>query len=85
MKKGYVLVFFDFIDLEQLLKLCKKAGLRSPVYSRLPKTLLETIQLRGYDLKAEISTLCLLPVVFHDGKAKDFVNPYFIQDLRDMS
>jgi hypothetical protein len=51
----------------------------------MPKTLLETIQNRGYDPKAEISALCLLPVVYHDGKAKDFVNPYFIQDLRDMT
>lgn len=85
MKKGYVLVTFDFTDLELFLKICKKAGLRSPLYSRLPKTLIETIQMRGYDLKAEISALCLLPVVFHDGKAKDFVNPYFIQDLRDMT
>ena len=85
MKKGYVLVTFDFTDLQLLLKLCKKAGLRSPLYRRLPKNLLETIQLRDSNPKAEISCLCLLPVVFHDGKAKDFVNPYFIQDLRDMT
>ncbi len=85
MKKGYVLVTFDFTDLQLLLKLCKKAGLRSPLYRRLPKNLLETIQLRDSNPKAEISSLCLLPVVFHDGKAKDFVNPYFIQDLRDMT
>ena len=85
MKKGYVLVTFDFTDLHQFLKLCRKSGLRSPLYTRLPRTLLETIQARGYDLKAEISSLCLLPVVYHDGKAKDFVNPYFIQDLRDMT
>jgi hypothetical protein len=80
-----VIVTFDFTDLHQFLKLCKKSGLRSPLYSQLPKTLLETIQLRGHDAKAEISSLCLLPVVYHDGKAKDFVNPYFIQDIRDMT
>jgi hypothetical protein len=85
MKKGYVLVTFDFTDLQQLLKVCKKAGLRSPLYKKIPKNLMEAIQLREIDLKAEISCLCLLPVVFHDGKAKDFVNPYFIQDLRDMT
>lgn len=84
MKKGYVLVTFDFKDLNQFLKICKKKGLRSPLYAKLPTTLWETIQTRGSDLKAEISLLCLLPVVYHDGKAKDFVNPYFIQDLRDM-
>lgn len=84
MKKGYVLVSFDFEDLHQFLRLCKKSGLRSPLYKTIPKTLLETIQLRGTDLKAEISSLCLLPVVYHCGKNKDFVNPYFLQDLRDM-
>jgi hypothetical protein len=84
MKKGYVIVSFDFEDLQLFLTICKKAGLRSPLYKTMPKTLLETIQLRGTDLKAEISTLCLLPVVYHGGKAKEFVNPYFIQDLRDM-
>lgn len=84
MKKGYVIVTFSFQDLEQFLKLCQKGGLRSPLYRKIPKTLLETIQNRRTDLKAEISALCLLPVIHHDGKAKDFVNPYFIQDLRDM-
>lgn len=84
MKKGYVMVTFDFTDLQQFLKLCKKSGLRSPLYNKIPLTLLETIQQRGTDLKAEISVLCLLPIVYHDGKAKDFVNPYFIQDIRDM-
>ena len=85
MKKGYVLVTFDFADLVQFLKVCQKGGIRSPLYTKMPKTLLETIQNRGYDPKAEISALCLLPVVYHDGKAKDFVNPNFIQDLRDMT
>jgi hypothetical protein len=84
MKKGYVLVFFNFEDLNQLLKICKKAGLRSPLFPQWPKGLLELIQLRGSDLKAEIASLCLLPVVHHSGKAKDFVNPYFIDDLRSM-
>ena len=82
MKKGYVMVFLTFKDLETLLILCQKAGLRSPLYSKLPKTLIETIQMRGIDLKAEISTLCLLPVVHHTGKVKDFVNPYLVDDLR---
>ncbi len=82
MTKGYVLVVLTFKDLETLLRLCRKAGLRSPLYSKMPKTLIETIQMRGIDGKAEISILCLLPVVNHTGNAKDFVNPYFVDDLR---
>lgn len=85
MKKGYVIVSFTFDDLVLFLKVCKKKGLRSPLFPTFPKTLVDVVHKRGYDAKAEISVLCLLPVVFHEGKAKDFVNPYFIQDLRDMS
>ena len=84
MKKGYVLVTFDFRDLDQFLALCKKTGLRSPLYVRLPKTLIEVIQMRGYDLHAEISSFALLPVVKSHQKLRNFVNPLFIQDMWDM-
>lgn len=52
MKKGYVIVTFTFQDLEQFLKICRKSDLHSPLYSKMPKTLLDVIQTRGYDLKA---------------------------------
>ena len=84
MKKGYVLVSFTFGDLEQFLKTCKKSGLRSSLFAKMPTTLFDLLQTRRMELKAEISILCLLPLVHHDGKAKDFVNPYFIQDIREM-
>lgn len=82
MKKGYVLVVFSFEDLTLFLKLCKTSGLCSSLYTKMPKTLFEMIQSRQIDLKAEISTLCLLPVVKHEGKMKHFVNPAFVDDLR---
>jgi len=84
MKKGYVIVTFTFQDLEQFLKLCRKSGLRSPLYTKMPKTLIDVIQTRGYDLKAEISSFALLPVVKSHQKLKNFVNPLFIQDMWDM-
>jgi hypothetical protein len=84
-KKGYVLISFHFGDLEQFLRLCKKAGLKSPLYSKFPRNLLETIQQRSIDPNAEIRSLCLLPIVNHKGKPEEFVNPYFIKDLRDMT
>jgi hypothetical protein len=84
MKKGYVILTFTFLDLEMFLKLCRKSGLRSPVYAEMPKTLIEVIQGRGYDLKAEISTFALLPVVKTHTKLKHFVNPLFLQDMLDM-
>lgn len=82
MKKGYVLVVFSFEDLAVFLKLCQTSGLRSPLYTKMPKTLIEMIQSRQIDLKAEISILCLLPVVKHEGRMKHFVNPAFVDDLR---
>lgn len=84
MKKGYVLVTFDFRDLQQFLKLCKKAGLRSSLYPTLPKNLLEVIQMRRYDLTAEISSFALLPIIKNHKKLRNFVNPLFIQDMWDM-
>ena len=84
MKKGYVIVTFTFTDLEMFLKLCRKSGLRSPLYAEMPRVLIEVIQGRGYDLKAEISTFALLPVVKSHQKLKHFVNPLFLQDMWDM-
>ncbi len=84
MKKGYVIVTFTFEDFKVFLTLCKKSGLRSPVYATMPKTLMDVIQGRSYDLRAEISTFALLPVVKSHQKLKHFVNPLFIQDMWDM-
>jgi hypothetical protein len=83
-KKGYVLITFTFTDLDLFLKVCKKAGLRSPLYAKLPVNLIEVIQKRGYDLTAEISSFALLPVVKSHTKLRNFVNPLFIQDMLDM-
>ena len=84
MKKGYVLVTFPFEDLPVFLKICKNKGLRSPLYRTMPKTLLQLIQTRGFDPKAEISSLALLPVVKTHPEFRNFVHPLFIQDMLDM-
>lgn len=84
MKHGYVILTFTFEDLHLFLKLCKKAGLKSPLYAKLPKTLIEVIQCRGCDLKAEISSFALLPVVKSHQKLRNYVHPLFIQDMQDM-
>jgi hypothetical protein len=84
-KKGYVLVRFTFQDLEKFLKLCRKANLQSPLYSKIPKNLLQLIQRRGQTTTSEISALCLLPIVKHTGKPGSFVHPAFVSDLSDMA
>lgn len=83
-KKGYVLITLDFQDLEQFLTICKKAGLRSSLYTRFPRTLLEVLQMRGYHVNAEIASLALLPVIKNHRKLRDFVDPLFLQDMWDM-
>jgi hypothetical protein len=84
-KKGYVLVRFTFEDLEKFLKLCRKANLQSPLYPKLPKNLMQVIQRRIQAPNAEISALCLLPIVNHKGKPGSFVHPAFVSDLADMA
>lgn len=79
---GYILVVFSFRDLQTFLKICKRSGLRSPLYSPMPTTLLDVIQKRSVCLSAELSSLCLLPVVHHEGKSSSFVKPEFVKDLR---
>lgn len=83
-KKGYVIVRLTFQDLHLFLKICKKTGLRSPLYRKMPTTLLEILQTRGYDSKAEISSFALLPVVKCHEKLSNFVSPLFVQDMWDM-
>lgn len=85
MKKGYVILRFTFQDLEKMLKACKQANLQSPLYKKLPRTLFETIQQRLYHKNAELSTLCLLPVVNHNTQKGQFVHPAFVHDISEIS
>lgn len=84
LSKGYVIVTFTFEDLNLFLKLCRKSGLKSPLYAKMPTNLLEVIQTRGYDLTAEISSFALLPVVKSHVKLSHFVNIQFVKDMRVM-
>jgi len=84
MKDGYLILTFTFEDLTLFLKLCKTSGLRSPVYTKIPKNLMGLLLTRQYDLKAEISSFALLPVVKSHPNVRNFVDPLFIQDMWDM-
>ncbi len=83
-KKGYVILRFTFQDLEKLLQLCKQAKLQSPLYPKLPRTLLEVIQQRSIHKDAEISSLCLLPVVNHNIRVGQFIHPAFVHDIYEI-
>lgn len=81
--KNYIILHYDFEDLKKFLQICKKCGIESPLYKKTPKTLLQLLQERSIVTTAEITHLCLLPVV-KDFQGKQLVHPSFIQDMRDM-
>lgn len=84
-KNDYIMLHFDFQDLELLLRICRKVKLQTPLYTSFPKSLFALIHEREYNIKAEVAALCLLPVVKHRGnKSRDFVVPYFVKDLWDL-
>lgn len=58
---GYVLLSCSFTDLLAVLRLCKSEGLVSPLYTRIPSSLVELIMNRTVADRAEIGSLALLP------------------------
>ena len=59
----YVSFIFSFEELEKLLRILKNYGIVSPLYSTFPLTLNELLFQRKIDVEAEISHLCLLPIL----------------------
>jgi hypothetical protein len=76
----YGMVVYSFCDLEKILCLVKESGKPSPLYANMPVTLSDLVFLRLAG-KAEISHLCVLPLVKHDKKLA-FIEPYFLKDLQ---
>lgn len=59
----YVSFIFSFKELERLLKILKRYRLVSPLYSTFPQTWMDLIFQRKIDIEAEVSHLCLLPIL----------------------
>jgi hypothetical protein len=59
----YVSFVFSFEELEKLLHILNDYGIVSPLYSTFPLSLNELLFQRKIDIEAEISHLCLLPVL----------------------
>ena len=63
----YVLVIYNFDDLEEIIKLVKREIRVSPLYDTFPKSISDLLLDRKTDIdsgvKAEISHLCLIPVI----------------------
>jgi hypothetical protein len=82
-QKGYVILQFDFQDYRSFLKYCKAAKIQSPLFQRLPTTLLDSIQQRRVVKTSEITHLCLLPVI-KEFQGKQVIHPSFLQDMKQM-
>lgn len=80
---NYIILQYTFEDFHTFLKLCRHSGLHSPLYKKFPRSVMESIRSRAVNPKAEISHLCLLPVI-KDFQGRQFIHPAFIQDMKDM-
>jgi hypothetical protein len=74
----YIMVVYDFVTLDTILRLV--GSLQTPVYNRAPKNLNELIFKRISSPTAEISHLCLLPVIHHP-KIFPFVDDNLLNDI----
>ena len=62
---SYVLVIYNFKDLEKILEIVRNEIKLSPVYKTLPKTVSDLMleRILAPDSRAEITHLCLVPLV----------------------
>lgn len=82
----YIMIVYNFADLEEILKIVKKHKISSPIYDKMPVNLMDLLFNRKLIYsnpdpfwKPEISHLSLLPVVNHKGA--HFVDSGFIDDM----
>ena len=81
LENGYANFLCSFDDLSRIVQLLSNYSIQSPLYEYLPIDLMEILFRRNRsDPYAEISHLCLLPVVNHDIR-NPFVDTYFVKDI----
>lgn len=78
---GYVVLVFDLFQLLKLLRICKNYGVKSPLYSTMPTTLDDLLMKRLPDPSAEISHLCLFPLIDVSSPDK-ILDKSFLSDIR---
>jgi hypothetical protein len=76
----YTTFVYTFKDLDCILEFMNSYAYVSPLYMEFPKIHCELIWSRGHSTAAEISHLCLLPVVDHNPRTP-FVDKAFMKDL----
>lgn len=77
----YIMVVYNFQNLEKMLSLVKKHKMVSPLYDTIPTTLFDLMFKRKLNIGSpELSHLALLPLVKHS-PGIPFVDGYFIEDM----
>ena len=79
-KRSYTIYVYGFDDLESICGILKGYGVVSPLYTEIPLSIWDIVLKRLPRVGAEISALCLLPVVKHG--SGPFVEPYFVGDIQ---
>ncbi len=75
----YVNLVYTFKDLEKMLQIINKSGIKSYYYKTLPKTVLELVFNRQKSVTAEVEAFALLPVgMFRNG----CIDPNFESDVK---
>lgn len=60
---GYIMIQYSFADLSRFLDIIRRAGVRTPLYARAPRSLEELLVARRCAASTEMTHLCVLPVV----------------------
>lgn len=80
---GYVNIVYTFDDLLKILKVIRGTGLKSRLYTTLPKNLHELILKRKHSFNSEIQGLGLLPLVYYSHK-HPIVKSEFREDIHTL-
>lgn len=78
-QNNYYMLVYTFDDLEIMLDILHKKEITSKLYTDFPKTISELIFNRNFNVKSEISYLCLLPL-----KENISINFELIQDINSV-
>jgi hypothetical protein len=60
---GYIMVQYSFTDLLHFLDIMRRAGVRTPFYTKFPRAIEDLLLRRLHKLSTEMTHLCILPVV----------------------
>jgi hypothetical protein len=76
---SYVIIQYSFEDLLVILQIVNTSNVETPLYESIPLTLHDLLFKRNFVQGAEISHLCLLPVVKHRG---EMICPHILSDMK---